>query len=69
MHQFMRELMAEFVNYGGMAATRAEVYADLLPLCGTKAADRFAFLPPQLTPDAVACRPRFDPQTREPIKI
>jgi hypothetical protein len=70
--------MAEMIRYGGMAATREEVYADALRVCGTRtdnprqaarAADMFAFGPRTvvLTPQEAAALPRFDPRTGEPV--
>jgi len=38
MTKFMHDFMAEIINYGGMAATRAEAYADSLKLCTERAA-------------------------------
>jgi len=59
MKSFMQKLMSEMISYGGMAATREEVYADALEVCtkqaatqtdcetaakaGRKAAEQFAF--------------------------
>ena len=76
--RFINELMAEMIKYGGMAATREEVYADALKVCGTRtndpcqaarAADLFAFGPRTvvLTQEEIAALPRFDPQTGEPV--
>ena len=76
--RFIDQLMAEMINYGGMAATREEVYADALKVCRTRtdnprqaarAADMFAFGPRTvvLTPEQVAAMPRFAPRTGEPV--
>lgn len=41
---FMADLMAEEILYGGAVATRAEVYADVLARIGSaKIADMYAF--------------------------
>ena len=75
---FIKQFMAETIYYGGMAATRKEVYADALKVCRTltdnlrqaaRAADMFAFGPRTvvLTPQEVAALPRFDPRTGEPV--
>ena len=77
--KFMDELMNEVVCYGGMAATRHEVYRHALAAClsdpdcpsesaARKAADRFAFGPQAVTLSAeqAAALPQFDPETGEP---
>ena len=77
--KFMSALMSEFISYGGMAATREEVYKDALDVAlsngrtrneAERSADLFAFGPNAiaLTPEQVATRLRFDPVTREPVK-
>ena len=44
MSTFMDELMAELINYGGIAAPRSAVYAHALSATGSeRAADMFAF--------------------------
>ena len=75
---FVDRFMAETIYYGGMAATRKEVYVHALTVCRTRtenprqaarAADMFAFGPRTvvLTPEEAAALPRFDPQTGEPV--
>ena len=63
------ELMGEFVNYGGMAATRKDVYLDLLPITGWKMADWGAFgqRAKTLGPEDMDRLCRFDPITRGPM--
>jgi hypothetical protein len=76
--KFVDELMAEMIQYGGMAATRGEAYrwgfdcaisqgaskasADR---CGQQSA--FGLKAVTLTPEQAAALPRFDPKTGDPV--
>lgn len=44
MSSFMRDLMDEFINYGGMAATRAEVFHDVQEICTHNAVVKFGMM-------------------------
>ena len=74
----VNEMMSQMICYGGMAATRAEVYKDALKICRTRTdtegqarrgADQFAFgdAAVTLTSDQAAALPRFNPKTGMPV--
>ena len=64
------EVMGEYVNYGGLAATRMQAYRHLID-CGksrgadeatqVRVADRIAFLYPPIDKSLVVQMVRFDP--------
>lgn len=61
----IQELMSETVVYGGLVATRGEVYLDAIECgCSHHWADRFAFRDQAVQPEAVAHLPTLK-QIRE----
>jgi hypothetical protein len=62
----MSALMAERIAYGGLAATRLQVYLDITerlpdaPSVGIGSADWWAFSPPALSPAETARMPHWE---------
>jgi hypothetical protein len=76
--KFLDELMSEMIQYGGMAATRAEAYQWSFDCAISKGADRstadrcaqqsaFGLRTVTLTSQEVSALPRFDPKTGNPV--